>query len=269
MKMCTSTIGFRNMSLEETLIILDELGFEYFEGTTDARAHIYPYITGERKVSELEDILASFNARIVAISGQSDFGFSDEHIEKQIRLVEKQMELASRLQAPILRIFASHIPREYVNHTLIKRIIRNIRKASILAERMNVRLAVENHYGITATAEDVIQIIEAVCSDYVGVNFDPANFVSSGEDPVKAGKKLSSRIFHTHLKDCIYTGKGKYLGYDYVEVGSGIIDYHSILSDLKEINYKGYLSLEYEKTEDSVIGNIRGRRNLRSILANL
>ena len=90
MKICTCTVGFRNFSLEETLSILDELGFEYFEGTTDAKVHIYPYVTGEKGTSELKKLLSSFNVKMVAISGQSDFGVSDNNIGDQIRLVKNR-----------------------------------------------------------------------------------------------------------------------------------------------------------------------------------
>jgi sugar phosphate isomerase/epimerase len=269
MKICTCTVGFRNLTLEETLAILDELGFEYFEGTTDAKVHIYPYVTGEKNTSELRDILSSFNVKMVAISGQSDFGVSDSHIDEQIKLVKKQIDLANHLTVPVIRIFASSIPSQYIDHKVIERTVKNLKKISSLAEQANVRLALENHYGITATADDIIHIIEGVGSDYIGVNFDPANFIPSGEDPVKAGKKLAPYIFHMHLKDCVPTSQGKYAGYDYVEVGSGIVDYKSILSDLKRNNYEGYLSLEYEDAKDPVLGTVKGRRNLRKLIENL
>ena len=269
MKTCTCTVGFRNLDLKETLAILDELGFEYFEGTTDARVHIYPYVVGEKNISELQNILSCFNVKLIAISGQSDFGVTDKHIGKQIEFVERQINLANRLGVSILRIFVSNIQAEHLDRHVVERAIKNLKKAALLAEQANVRLALENHYGITATADDVIHIIECVGSDYVGANFDPANFVSSGDDPVEAGKKLAPYIFHTHLKDCVYTGKGQYFGYDYVEIGSGTIDYESILSNLKKSKYEGYLSLEYENVEDPVLGTVIGRMNLNKILERL
>ena len=269
MKICTCTVGFRNLTLEDTLAILDELGFEYFEGTTDAKVHIYPYVTGEKSTSGLNDILSSFNVKLVAISGTSDFGVSDIYVDEQIKLVKKQIDLANNLDVSVIRIFASGIPSKYIDDKVVERTIKNLKKVSPLAEQADVRLALENHYGITSTAEDMIRIIEGVGSDYIGVNFDPANFVPSGEDPVKAGKKLSPYIFHTHVKDCVPASQGKYWGYDYVEVGSGIVDYKPILLDLKKNNYEGYLSLEYEDAKDPVLGTVKGRMNLRKLIENL
>lgn len=269
MKICTCTVGFRNLSLEDTLAILDELGFEYFEGTTDAKVHIYPYVTGEKSVSDLRDTLSSFKVKMVAISGQSDFGVSDSYIDEQVKLVKRQIDLANRLAVPVIRIFASGIPSKYIDDKVIERTIKNLKKVSPLAEQANVRLAIENHYGITATADDVIRIIEGVESGYIGANFDPANFIPSGEDPVTAGKKLAPYIFHTHVKDCVPASQGKYWGYDYIEVGSGIVNYKPILSDLEKNNYEGYLSLEYEDAKDPVLGTVKGRMNLIKLVENL
>ena len=269
MKICTCTVGFRNLTLEDTLAILEELGFEYFEGTTDAKVHIYPYVTGEKSASELGDILSSSNVKLVAISGTSDFGVSDRYIDEQIELVKKQLDLADQLSVSIIRIFASGIPSKYIDDKVVERTIKNLRKVSPLAEQADIRLAIENHYGITATADNMIRIVEGVGSDYIGVNFDPANFIPSGEDPVTAGKKLAPYIFHTHVKDCVPASQGKYWGYDYVEFGSGIVDYKPILSDLKKNNFEGYLSLEYEDAKDPVLGTVKGRMNLRELVENL
>lgn len=97
---------------------------------------------------------------------------------------------------------------------------------------------------------------------------DPANFVVSKEDPVRAIGILRQKVVHTHLKDCTYTGTGRWWGYEWVELGTGQMDYRPILSALMKIGYDGFLSLEYEQF-DVVRGTILSRIYLRKLLSEL
>lgn len=259
---CTEMFA-RTMDLKETLTILDELKFEYFDA---AWSFVEPYFSGRKQRSELKDILSTFRVKPVAIMGNLDFGISERRIGEQMRLLEKHLDAANYLGVETIRVFASLIPEQYIDEKVIRQAIDNIRKARPLVEKTSVKLGVENHFGITSTAEDVLQILNAVQSPQVGVTFDPANFVVSKEDPVSAGKKLASQIIHTHLKDCVYTGKGRWYGYEFVDLGAGLVDYRNVFSNLKKGGYEGYLSLEYERADDVVRGTVISRRNLLALL---
>jgi len=254
----------RTMDLKQTLTILDELRFEYFDV---AWSFMEPYFTGEKQLTELKDILSMFRVKPVSIMGIIDFGVSERRIDDQMRLLQKHLDAAEYLEVENIRVFASLIPEQYVDETAVKQAVKNIRTGCLLMGKSGVRLGLENHFGITSTAEDTLRILESVESPYVGVTFDPANFVVSKEDPVRAATKLAPYIIHTHLKDCICTGKGRWFGYEFVEVGAGIVDYKNVLLNLKKGGYNGYLSLEYESADDIVRGTLIARRNLEAFLA--
>ena len=67
------------------------------------------------------------------------------------------------------------------------------------AEDADVRLAIENH--IDFNADEILEILDRVDSDYLGVNFDSGNTLRVFEDPVEAARKLAGRTFATHIKD--------------------------------------------------------------------
>lgn len=252
------------MDLKQTLTILDELQFESMDM---AWRFIAPHFSGEKPYAELRDTLSMFKVKPAAIMGRIEFGVNETGMMEQMDILARHMDAADKLGVNIIRVFASHIPECYIDEAIIQRVINNMRRACASIEKTNVTLAIENHFGLTATAEDVLNILNSVNSPRLGLTFDPANFVVSGEDPVSAAEKLAKHITHTHLKDCIHTGTGRWSGYDYVEVGAGNMDYRGILSKLEEYGYNGYLALEYEQRDDVVRGTLLARKNLAALMS--
>ncbi|MFH1884623.1 MAG: sugar phosphate isomerase/epimerase [Planctomycetota bacterium] len=272
MRIATCTGGFRNQSFDETLAILDELKFDYVEGTTDGKTHLYPYIFGEKSKEDLENLLSRYKVNLVAISGGwSDFAVRDDCLEAQYVSLRRQFELCNRLKVNILRVFASHLPARYVDAAFQQRVICNIKRIVPEAKANGITMAMENHYGITATADDMLRILDGVSSPALQANFDPANFVPMGEDPVEACKRLLPYIAHTHLKDSVNTGRGRreYEGWEYCEIGVGVINYPDLLSILVESDYQGVMCIEYENPMDIVRGVVVSRRNLRNMLSEI
>jgi L-ribulose-5-phosphate 3-epimerase len=98
----------------------------------------------------------------------------------------------------------------------------------------------------------------------LGVNFDPANLVMVvGDDPVEGVYTLKDYIVHTHAKDGIMLRPSypeKVYGSvpeEYIEddgkpnfmempLGQGKVDFKGWLNALKDIGYKGFLTIERE-----------------------
>lgn len=267
MKLACSMGGFRNFAFEDALAVLDELGFEYFEGTTDGRAHLYPYAVLAEDAAPLEKIIAMYRPRPIAIAGGwSDFAVADDHLDTQYASVRNQLALCRRLGVHVLRLFASHLPAKYVDDAFRARVIRNLKRLAPEARAAGVTLAIENHYGITATSDDVLKLLEGVDDPAVRANFDAANFVPMGDDAVRACKRLLPYIAHVHCKDARYTGHGRHEGWEYCEIGAGVVDYREIVELLRQSCYKGAVCVEYENTADVVGGTVISRRVLRTLL---
>lgn len=84
-------------------------------------------------------------------------------------------------------------------------------------------------------------------SDNIGLCLDTAWMLDSGEDPVAVARKYSSRLYGMHLKDFVFDRAGKP---EDVIVGTGNLDLPAMVKLLKEIKYKGYLTIEYEADEN-------------------
>lgn len=252
-KICATTGPFKDLSLENILGIFEEVGLKYFEGSTDGRKHIYPYIFGNLDICDLKNLLESYKCKFVVLSGGwADFAVRDRELKQQNESVFKQLKFCNEFGIDTLRLFVSHIPSKYVNEEFFEKVIVNFKHLLPEVRNHNVKIAFENHGGITATANDILTIVEGISDDCVGINYDPANFVPFGQDPVEALNLISPYINHCHLKDIKFTNEGKMEGYEFVTFGQGIIDYQKIFRFMKEMGYKGFFSIECEGKGDRV-----------------
>ncbi len=97
-------------------------------------------------------------------------------------------------------------------------------------------LALENHHGVVADAEGVIEILNAVKSDWFGMKWDSGNFNTA--DPYSDLAKTAKYAVTTHIKTEVAPNGKKQPS-----------DLAKIVSLLRNANYRGYLMLEYEGAE--------------------
>jgi len=104
------------------------------------------------------------------------------------------------------------------------------------------------------TIELMREFIDELPNKGVALNFDPANLVMNGFDPVHGvlvGKEL---IVHTHVKDSVRYENG---GCDEVAVGKGQVPFKEYFAALDSVGFNGYFTIEREVGEDRV-NDIRG-----------
>ena len=77
----------------------------------------------------------------------------------------------------------------------------------------------------------------------IGICLDIGHNLRNGCDPVADLKKYHTRVFDVHIKDVTEASKeGRS-----IELGRGKIDFQDFVKSLREVNYTGMCSLEYEK----------------------
>lgn len=116
-------------------------------------------------------------------------------------------------------------------------VISSIEKCLPEAEKAGVILALENHWGLTRTAEGVLRILNAIQSPWLAGTIDTGNFL---EEPYDELEKLAPHAVLVHAKT--YFGGGEWYTLD--------LDYDRIAKILRKVGYTGYISLEYEGKED-------------------
>jgi len=153
---------------------------------------------------------------------------------------------ARRLGADVMRVVGSSLMFRFENHQeQIERLTGMFREAVRVAADHGVKLAIENH--IDFTSDEIVQLLDQVDSDHLGVNFDTANFARLLDDPVKGMRKLAPRVLATHIKDLKVNAQASvddWFFFSSTPVGDGFVDNLALARLLKEAGYKGFLAVE-------------------------
>ena len=116
--------------------------------------------------------------------------------------------------------------------------IESIEKCLPAAEKLGVHMALENHWGLARTAKGLLRIAKAFDkSPWLGVLMDTGNFL---DDTYQQLEMIASRTTFVQAKT--YYGGGEWYSLD--------LDYQRIAKMLRKVNYRGYVSIEFEGKEN-------------------
>jgi L-ribulose-5-phosphate 3-epimerase len=178
-----------------------------------------------------------------------------DFLKKEINHTKRCIELAAKMGIPALRLNSGRwntiksfdelmknrgiepVLPGYTEEDGFKWCIDSIRQCLPVAEENGVLLALENHWGLCSTPEGQLKIRNAIDSPWLGILMDTGNFL---EDPYDKLKMLAPYTSFVQAKT--YYGGGEWYSLD--------LDYKRIVNILKEVNYQGYISLEFEGKED-------------------
>jgi sugar phosphate isomerase/epimerase len=175
--------------------------------------------------------------------------------QEQIALVERWIDLAAELDAPVIRIFAGNVPRGASEEQAVAWAIEGINAVLPHAARRGIVLALENHGGITGTPEQTLKIVKAIDAPNFGVNLDTGNF--RGDDQYAQFAQLAPYAYNVQVKTELHTGSG----HDTQEA-----DLSRVIGILRDARYSGYVVLEYEGAEDPMKAIPRHIRTLRQLI---
>lgn len=125
----------------------------------------------------------------------------------------------------------------YIDEDGFKWVIDSLEKCLPKAEECGVTLGLENHWGLGRTAKGVMRIVDEIDSPWLQVTLDTGNFL---EDMYEQQKLMAPKTVYVQAKT--YFGGGTWYTLD--------IDYDRVANTLRDVNYRGYISLEFEGKED-------------------
>lgn len=124
----------------------------------------------------------------------------------------------------------------YTDDEGFKWVIDSFEKCLKKAEQSGVILGLENHWGLGRTAAGVLRIVNAIDSPWLQVTADTGNFL---EDQYAQFETIAPQAVFVQAKT--YFGGGTWYTLE--------IDYDRIAAMLREVDYRGYISLEFEGKE--------------------
>ena len=107
----------------------------------------------------------------------------------------------------------------------------------------------------------LIRAIQDIGFDNQGVNFDLANLILYGKaNPVDALELLGPYVQGIHAKDGLFPTNPKELGKE-VPIGKGKVDFPRIIARLKELDYRGAVTIEREISGPQQVEDVRAAKS--------
>lgn len=106
----------------------------------------------------------------------------------------------------------------------------------------------------------LVRAMQDVGLDNQGVNFDLANLILYGKaNPVDAIELLGPYVQGIHAKDGMWPTNPRELGKE-VPIGKGKVDFPRIIERLKELNYRGAVTIEREISGPRQLEDVRAAK---------
>jgi len=162
-----------------------------------------------------------------------------ERLTEQIAYTKKWIEHAATMGAPHIRVFAGAKPKELSEEDAVANCLSAYQECLEYAGEKGVFLGLENHGGIVAEPENLVKMVQAAKSPWAGINLDSGNFHT--EDPYADLAKIAPYAVNVQLKM-----EMKRKGATEPEAS----DVKRLVQILRDANYQGWFTLEYEMRDD-------------------
>ena len=219
---------------------------------------------------ELVRHLSSMDLEISAVSawgGQVDLG-KEENWQENIEWGKRIMDLTADLDNDIWQGHCGIMPEDPAQPAW-RLFLDGLGQLAEYGEKVGVRLAIETG---PEPAYVLRRLLDTVGSDYLCINYDPANMIlwpanyakQAGEpydklkwfekyQPNEGALVVGEAVVHTHAKDALVHEDGTR---QEVPLGEGWVDWPRYVGYLRDSGYDGYYAIERE-TGDDPVGDIR------------
>jgi sugar phosphate isomerase/epimerase len=275
MKLAFSTNAFKKYSLEESIRLIKEIGYEGVEILCDV-PHAYPPQLKEEDILSIGETVSKSKIEISNLNAFTLYAITDVYhpswIENDTQLRGLRIQHTNNCLNLARKIGARNIstepggPIEISNKTInfnyngssdkesgryhIQKpqeiFIEGIAKSAKIAEECGVKILVEPEPGLLIeNSQQFLRFINNIDSTHIGLNFDIGHFFCVREDPADLIYRLGDYIGHFHLADIAQTRV-----HNHLIPGQGAIDFISIFKAIKGINYNGFVTVELYPYQD-------------------
>ena len=258
MKTAICAYSFREALGKGSLSYLDlvDLAVENDVDGIDSTVYWFPQ-------EDLRPFLASFRLKaylsaveLPSIAIRTDLCRASElERQREVSWLQHWVDVAFDLGSSHIRVFGGNVPDGSTEDQAAAWVAEVLKRAADYAGKRGIILGLENHGGITAKAERIIQIVKNVNHPNVGINLDTGNFQS---DPYEQIEMCLPYAVNSQFKVQIR----------YEDGHREASDWERIVKMFSAAGYRGYLALEYEAREDPFVAVPRYLALLRNLASN-
>ena len=174
----------------------------------------------------------------------------------RIAHIKKASDFAKQCGITAVQTHCGFIP-ENPNDPLYKETVEAAREVAAYCKRNGQMFRYETGQETPIT---LVRTIHDVGTDNQAVNFDLANLILYGKaNPVDAIELLGPYVQGIHAKDGLWPANPRELGKE-VPISKGKVDFPRIIARLKELNYRGAVTIEREISGPEQIEDVRAAK---------
>jgi sugar phosphate isomerase/epimerase len=164
---------------------------------------------------------------------RNDFTCIDAAKRKDdIKLVKSWIDVASKLGAPVIRVFAGkQDTKGYTWDQVADWLVADIKECVEYGKQRGVIVGIQNHNDFIKTAADALKILKLVDSEWAGLILDTGSFRAA--DPYKEIEVAAPFAVNWQVKENVFVGE------EQVKV-----DLPKLLHIVRSAGYRGYLPIE-------------------------
>ena len=212
LKLSLNAYSFNGPLRAGTMTLDDVIRFCAEQGVDGLDATGY-YMPGYPKVPDDDYIYALKRTAFVngvSISGtgaRNDFSTPDAAARKvDVQLVKSWIEVASKLGAPVLRIFSGkEVPAGHTFDEVLAWMASDVKECVDHGRKHGVIVGLQPHADFLQTAEQTIRLVNAVNSEWFGVILDIGSLQQG--DPYAEIEKLMPYAVSWQVKEMVTSGK--------------------------------------------------------------
>ncbi|MDD4851445.1 MAG: sugar phosphate isomerase/epimerase [Gemmiger sp.] len=286
MKFGVFSVSMPEYDLEETVVLLKELGYDGVEWRVQDMPAQKPadipfdrrYWVWNKSTIDLPRVveLAPVVKALCQKHGLEIFGLTSYLHPAQYTLVEPVLQAAQIMGAKMVRVFPPEHPDNSgkTQPELWRETKSQIKILEGMAKQYGVKIVFEIHMdNLMASPSAAFSLIDGCDPDAIGLIFDPGNMVNEGyEDYQKSFELLGRYIAHIHVKNGILAPDGRdELGAakwvrKWTPLKEGMADLRHFFNVLKANHYDGTVSVEdfsnEQTTRDKLAGNLAYMKTL-------
>jgi sugar phosphate isomerase/epimerase len=238
-RLAMQSYSFHRFTLVESLDKMQELGIKY--------AEVYP---GHKLGGKWEDKVFDLN-----LDAQTQQEIKDIAASKGVKIIATGVYMTDEESDwEKMFTFAKNMDMEFIT---CEPALKDWDLVESLSKKYGIKVAVHNHpQPSDYWNPDLLLTAVGNRSKNIGSCADVGHWKREGLDQIECLKKLNGRLVSFHFKDIAEKKEGEAEQHDVIW-GTGILNVKEMLTLLKEQNFKGVFSIEYEYNWDNSVPDIK------------
>ena len=229
-----STLGCPEWNLDQIIAAAREYGYQAVELRGYLSEMDLP-LAGPFTPQNRAETRAKFRDAGVAVCCVSSSGVVEKANTDHVK---GHADLARDLEAPFVRVFGGHLPKELPHQEAVSRASETLRAFGEAAQAAGVVIVLETHDAFSTGAQ-IAELLKETSHPAVFSLWDLHHPFRQNEPIKETNRLLAPTVRHVHVKDG--------LSGTYTLLGEGDVPVFPMLDLILDGGYEGAISLEWEK----------------------